>query len=140
MSSKFIFSTLTNDQVYATWKQADGTRLPVRDQQVKINGGTGVASKHFVTPRGVVTEVTAEQLAILEKVPAFQRHKERGFLSIEDKRHDVEKVAADLKPNDDSAPLTPEDFADGKAPKVGNATDDEDDAPAAPAGSRRRRG
>lgn len=133
---KFIFSTLTNDQVYSTWKQSDGTRLPTRDAQVLVKGGTGVASKHFVTPRGVMTEVTDEQLAILKKVPAFQRHVDRKFLAIEDKAYEPEKVAADLDMADPSAPLTDADYEPGHAPQVGNVTEPETES--TPSSKRRR--
>jgi len=110
----FVLSTLSNAQNYTIYRKTQN-KPGVRDQgprvvvgQVKINGGANIANKALVTPKGVVTEVTADQLKTLEACTSFQKHKDRGFITVLDKdpRHEVEKVAKDMTEKDKSAPLT----------------------------------
>lgn len=64
----------------------------------------------FITPLGVATEVSKEELALLEKNPVFQMHKENGYIIVQDKKADAEKVASNMQGNDGSAPLTPSNY------------------------------
>lgn len=117
--SKYIYSTLTADQRYPLWSPIvkDGNNLPQIQQSVLIHGGANLTNKQFVTPLGVVTKVTDEQLECLVQNPAFMRHMERGYIKIEKKELDIEKTVSDMEPRDDSSPLTDGDFiADGKEP------------------------
>lgn len=82
-------------------------------KSVTINGGHGVATKALVTPRGVVTEVTEEELEFLLADPAFQRHMKAGFMTYDRTKVDPEKRAAEMAKGDNAAPLTPEDFKEG---------------------------
>jgi hypothetical protein len=128
MSEKiFIYSTLTASQKYTQWKKGKAD-LSTRDKSVYIQGGSNVPDKHLVTPRGVVTEVTADQLAVLESNPSFKRHKERGFIKVErHKAETMEKAVSDMVQRDPSAPLVPDDYnADDaeKGPKTNKAKTD----------------
>lgn len=113
----YVYSTATCDTAYGIWVKG-GNDLPIRTRAIVIKGGAGVASKNLITPRGVVTEVSDEDLAQLEKDEAFQRHVERGFIRIERAKSDPEKVAADMTGRDDASPLVPQDFAEKKRPKT----------------------
>ena len=104
-----VFSTLANDQLYTNW--IPGHDLPIKGPSVLIKGGTGVANDRLVTPLGVVTPVSDEQLAELNKNEGFKQHLKEGFIRVQAKRADPEKVAADMNLKDRSAPLTPADFA-----------------------------
>jgi len=76
-----------------------------------------VASKHFVTPEGVVTQVTDKQLELLEANEVFRLHRSNGFLKV----HRSEKMdTSGLTPEDESAPITPKHYAKRgkKAPKT----------------------
>lgn len=114
MAKNYIFSTIANDQTYVNWSAGEGgVNTPICE--VHVNGGHGVANDRLVTPLGVVTEVTAEQLEQLEQNPVFQKHKAAGFLVIRAKSADPEKVSADMNHKDPSAPLTELDFPQDKA-------------------------
>lgn len=107
--SVFVFSTLATDVMYVEWLQG-GADLPMQGRKVTIKGGTGVADSRIVTPIGVGTEVDEDDLPWLETVPQFQHHVKEGHIRVERKSADPEKVAADMKLRDRSAPLTPSDF------------------------------
>ena len=127
---KHIFSTLTANQKYPTWKKVSGRDLPVMDGYVLIHGGANLPSKVFVTPRGVHTEITDEQYEQLKQSSGFKQHLANGFLSVEDRPHDVDAVVSDLNEKDTSAPMTPKDFenAGQKPPTTAAPNADEHDA------------
>jgi hypothetical protein len=137
MSKNYIYSTLTSSVRYALWKKG-GQDLKVKDSEVLIKGGANVADKNFVTPQGVITIVTDEQLAALEENKVFRRHRARGFLTVvrDAKKAEVEEVVSDMVGRDPSAPLVPEDYdaENAAAPKVNTHIDDEptEEAPKPP--------
>jgi hypothetical protein len=107
----YVYSTLTCDNEYASWiKNGDQQSI---ERKVLIKGGHGVMNKHFITPLGVVTDVSDEDLEFLEGIDAFQQHKKNGFITVEKKKIDAEKAAANMKRRDQSAPITPADYAPG---------------------------
>lgn len=105
----YIYSTLTGSQAYQIYRQG-GADLPVVDKTILVAGGANVANKNFITPKGVVTTVTDEELELLGKNPVFALHRENGFITVEEKQVSVEKVVSDMEARDDAAPLTDEDF------------------------------
>lgn len=121
----FIYSTLSASVRYAA-SEPGGADVPVPTDGILIVGGTNVANKNLITPRGaVITEVDADQLERLRNDDVFKLHQANGYITVSDKKEDGEKVAsADMQGRDASAPLTPEDYEDGKdgaAPKVSDA-------------------
>lgn len=119
----FIYSTLTSSTKYTNWSKGPGD-LAKRTGSVLIQGGTNVANKHLVTPRGVVTEVSEDQLKILQGDKSFQRHVARGFIKVERiKAETIEKGVSDMVQRDPSAPLVPDDFDEeaAAAPKSGRS-------------------
>lgn len=107
----YIFSTLTNSLNVCAYEAPQGG-TPRRVRSVLVNGGANVADKHLITPQGVVTEVSDEDLAFLKQNKMFNRMVERGFVKIEAKEAKVEKVVADMTSRDESAPLVPDDFTE----------------------------
>jgi len=105
----YVFSTLTCDTEYATYVKGGGD-VPRVAKSVTLKGGTGIASKHFVTPEGVMTEVSDEDLEFLKKHPLFQFHEKKKFVVVQARKVAVEKVVKDMEPKDASAPKTPSDF------------------------------
>lgn len=71
---------------------------------IRIKGGANVRNKYtLATPTGVVTEVSDEDLALLQKDPAFQNHVAKGFMKV----MNTEKVdVSDMEKRDRSAQLT----------------------------------
>lgn len=133
MSKIFVYSTLTCDQRYTNYVPGGGD-LPVPVGSVFVKGGTGVADARLVTPRGVVTEVTEEELAILEANADFNLHRKNGFVEVSASKVDPEKAAADMEGRDASAPLVPADLPADLQPKVPEVIPP---APPAPSGKRK---
>ena len=118
MANLHVFSKLSTDVTYHDY-EAGGADLPVITKSVTINGGAGVATKHLVTPLGVHTEITEDQAELLNRNGIFQLHKKNGFVVIEKKKADVEKVAANMADTSDyktsARQLTAMDFASDAA-------------------------
>lgn len=110
----YVYSTLACDTRYNDWTKRDPRMVPVSNRSVLIKGGAGVMNDRLVTPTGVATEVTKEDLAFLLDHPLFQRHAENGFVTYDEFQKDIDKAIADLNKRDESAPLTPEDIATGE--------------------------
>jgi hypothetical protein len=110
----YIYSTLTGAVKYNTYAQDDGAALPRVIRSVLIKGGANLADKNLVTPKGVMTEITEEQLADLREISVFQLHEKNGFIKIETSNRDIEKTVSDMQARDESAPLTPDDFEDSE--------------------------
>lgn len=109
--SVHVFSTLATDQRYVNYKaNPEGVPLPTSD--ILIKGGAGVANDRLITPQGVHTEVTEEALAELEKNPVFAKHKTNGYITVQARRADPDKVATNMNAKDPSKPLTPADYMD----------------------------
>jgi len=114
-----ITSTMTNSVEYPLYKTTPGGES-VAVKSVIIAGGANVASKHFQTFEGVVTEVTDEEVDMLLSNDTFKTHLENGFVKI----HKTKKMQVkDLEPEDKAAPLTPKSYAKKgkkgiKAPKT----------------------
>lgn len=76
---------------------------------IRIKGGANVRNKYtLATPTGVVTEVSDEDLALLQKDPAFKIHVAKGFMKV----MSTEKVdVSDMEKKDRSAQLTDSEHA-----------------------------
>lgn len=115
--SVHVFSTLANDQRYVNYVSSpEGVPTPTSD--ILIKGGAGVANERLITPLGVHTEVTEEALAELEKNPVFAQHKKNGFITVQTRKADADKVATDMNAKDRSRPLTPADYLDKQVDAV----------------------
>lgn len=135
-----ICSTMTGAVTYTDWKISPGG-LSIAGKQITIKGGANVADrKTIITPRGVGTHVSDEDLAFLENDPVFQFHKKGGFISVDavSDLRDADLAASDMEGRDDSAPDVEQDFtANGeKPPTVVNTVQIETPPPT---GSRRTR-
>lgn len=112
----YITSTMGCGVNYAIYGKTAGG-LSVIKKEIVVNGGTGVINKLYATPNGVVTEVTDEELELLEAHPLFKKHKAAGYIKVQK----TEKVdTTDLQEKDKSAQLVEKDFTKKgkKAPKV----------------------
>jgi len=108
MSKKvYVYSTLSNDQAYTQYVK--GTEVPQVEHTINIAG-----KANFLTPLGMVTEITEEDLAILKGNQMFQIHEANGFITISNTKADPETVAADMTGRDGSAPLVEQDFENEK--------------------------
>jgi len=116
----YVYSTLSCDNEYRGYKKGGGD-IPQVEAHVLIKGGAGIANRNIITPRGVATEVTKEELIILEANEQFQLHVKNGFIMVESKRSEADEVAKNMTKKDKSAPATPDDYTGEKSPIVNKA-------------------
>jgi len=112
-----VYSTATNSITYVEYEKNTNRDISIakkwpngKEMRVTINGGHGMSNKHFVTPQGVVTQITEDELEMLLANPSFVRHMDKGFMSYDKKKVDPAKKAKDMEEKDGSAPITPSDF------------------------------
>lgn len=107
----YVYSTLSNDNIYADYDNSGSNKdTPTVVRQILIKGGAGIATKHLVTPLGIVTKVEDHELEALLKNEGFKQHMENGFIKVDKKKVHVEVVVADMQTRDKSAPYVPEDI------------------------------
>ena len=103
----YIYSTLSNDQAYTTYKDTGGNKPSGIDQQKVIKGKANVVdAKHLITPRGVANTVTDAELKLLNECPMFKRHKDAGYITVDQKKTEGDNAAKNMTAKDKSAPLT----------------------------------
>ncbi len=101
----YVYSTLSCDQGYAIYdKGAEG--MPILNRVIFINGKANITNKVLVTPRGVATEVSDDDLETLNKDYHFSEHVRLGFISFDSKKFDADEVSKDMTKQDKSAPKT----------------------------------
>ena len=114
MSSRIqLFSTLTADQKYTFWKTFTSGAAPEPVREIIIKGGANVATRLLVTPKGARTEISEDDLALLQENEVFKRHVEGGFITWRKEIVEPEVAVADgMAQRDKSAPPTPETIGD----------------------------
>ena len=121
----YVYSTSANSGTYCDYEPgtADNRNRGhhVARKKVTIRGGHGVAQQQkgagyggIHTPMGVMTQVTDEEMEFLLQNKSFQRHVAAGYITYDKKKVDPEKRAAEMKPKDGSAPITPKDFEESE--------------------------
>ena len=136
-----IVSTLSADVDYTTYyKKSEPGGVNVVEKKIRVKGGANVANRKLLnisdvlTPKGVVTHVSEEDLGHLEKDEVFQTHKKNGFIQVvkSNSAPNGDKVAKDLEEKDASAPFSPEDYEEGgRAQKMAHPGADDLKAPKA---------
>lgn len=114
----YVLSKLSNTQVYTLYaKGLDNINIP--SESVEIKGGADVTDKNLVTPEGVITKVTPEQLDILKANKVFQMHLDGGYVKYFGTAPNIEKHA-DKMEKDPSRQITKSDYEKKgkKAPKT----------------------
>jgi hypothetical protein len=124
-TSFLIYSTITNDTQITEWLNltTDGKVLPTIGRRFTLRGGAGVANKRtLVTPLGVMTEASADEMDFLNNHVMFKQLVATGWVKVVKAtgwQNDVDGVVADMKQRDGSAPLVPNDFSESTTPKTG---------------------
>lgn len=116
-----VISTLASSTDYVGFivntDKNGGPHIPNR--RVSIKGGSGVANRQHalaegvLTPDGVATKITDEDLEFLESNEHFKKHLALGHVRVVKHATPAAKVAKDMSKKDPSAPLTDADFKDG---------------------------
>jgi hypothetical protein len=134
----YVYSTLSNDNVYVNHRRG-GNDMPIADGNgILIRGGANVPDKRLITPAGVVTIVTADEIEYLRQNEVFKVHEKNGYITVSSEKVDAEVAAADMESRDPGAPLVPGDFAPDEQPVV-NADPENKVADAAPTRANSRR-
>lgn len=112
----FITSRMAAGVEYAFYKKtANGANIV--DKTIIINGGSDVINKKtLITPTGVVTEISKDDLDLLYTNPVFKKHLEEGYLTINDNEKAADK-AGDKLEKDKSSQIVPEDYENGNEKK-----------------------
>jgi hypothetical protein len=112
----YIYSTLTSSQKIPRYKDGGSKEIGVIEKFVLIKGGANLAHGNslngglgLMTPKGVVTEVSDEDLEFLEANGSFKRWVERGFIRVEKREKSLESMVKTMTQKDQSAPKTPDD-------------------------------
>lgn len=114
----YVYSTLSAGVEYTGYKTGGANDLPAKNGVVYIAGGANVADTNFVTPRGVVTGVSNDELEFLRGNTVFQLHEANGYITVTDSLEDEDVVVSDMTGRDPSAPLVDADFKEGATPKT----------------------
>ena len=78
----YIISKLSSDTDYVVYGDVTGGKKVIL-KHILIKGGAGVTDKKtLLLPGGFATEVSEEDLELLEKNPVFQIHKKNGHVSV----------------------------------------------------------
>jgi len=124
----WICSTLSNDQKITAWDKppsSAGGRPANQKMSVVIKGKANIADpRTLVTSKGVLTKVTKEQLAFLQRQSSFVNFVKGGFMLVHQGGKPAEaQMAADMQARDKSAPTTPETAAAKNTTAKPNAKD-----------------
>lgn len=115
----YVLSKLANTQIYTQYAKDVSNNINIAVQQVEIKGGSDVTNKNLITPNGVITQVTNNQLDILKSNIDFQKHLEKGYVNYFAFNPNMDKEVEKME-RDKSVPLTPDDYKKKgkKAPKT----------------------
>lgn len=119
----YVFSTLSNDQIFNEFEPGQKHGPLNITRKVFISGKANIATKNLITPAGISTKVTDDELRFLESDGEFQRFVKEGYLKVHKMKADPEKVAENMTSADQSAPLTPAECEKGsiRMPKIDTA-------------------
>lgn len=115
----YVLSKLSNSQVYTKYiKGANGINQAVKS--ILIKGGADITDKNLITPQGVITEVSSEDLEVLKENKVFQQHLENRMVEYFGIKPNIEKKTEKMS-KDKSKQLTKKDFEEQgiKAPETG---------------------
>jgi len=112
----YVYSTATNHIAYVEYETDNDKNSGFAKvaKKVIVTGGHGLATKQLVTPKGVATKVSDDDLEFLLKNKSFQRHVKAGYMTYDKNKSDPEKKAASMAQADGCSPLTPNDFKPGQ--------------------------
>lgn len=105
----YVYSTATAGNDYTEYRHiTKDLNDPVK--KVSIRGGSNLADKQVITPYGVATEVSEDDLEFLKNHPVFKMHMEAGYIRFDESKKDPERVITEtaMEIRDNSAPETPE--------------------------------
>lgn len=123
----YITTTKAEDTNFPIWEKGAGGVMKIKKNIILKGGANVIDNKRLYTPKGVLTQVSEEEVELLLKNPSFKRQMDRGFYVI---HNDKALHTESLEKKDGSAQYKAEDFEDmgQKAPtssKSDELTEDE---------------
>lgn len=127
-----VISSLANAQAFHLYEALKPEQLtagmtPRVLKTVHIKGGSGIADRALVTPHGVVTTVSEEDLNTLRQIDAFKDFEKNGYMVVEEggSTPAADKFASEMNVDKGSQPRSPAHYEekDEKHPEVMSATD-----------------
>lgn len=118
----YVASTMSGGVTYAEYASPENEKhAGPREikRTVVIKGGAGIANrKHalaegVLTPDGVVTKITDDDLEFLMRNKIFLKHLKGEFVKVLKFDTNPTKAASDMNKKDPGRPLTPEDSKEG---------------------------
>lgn len=125
---KLILSTLTSPQDVSFTRTRPNGSLEVY-KEIHINGGANVADrKTFVTPQGVITELSDEDFDLLTNCEWYKRQEKGGFIRPVEAASDADDPKKKgMKRRDKSAQKTEADYGEnGVKVQTGKPSEDAD--------------
>lgn len=114
MAKNYIHSTASQTMSYPVY--SGGTDRTIKVKDILIKGTANVTDPLTLrTPTGAVTEVSDEDLELLKKNDAFQRHVAKGFMRV---MNESELNTSDMQKKDGSAQLLDSEYAMGTDPRA----------------------
>lgn len=115
----YILSKLANTQIYTTYAKGVGDNMNIPVKSVEIKGGADVTDKQLVSPEGVITFVSDDDLEVLKSNKDFQRHLDGGYINYFKSQPNIDKQA-DKMTKDKSRQVKKSDYEKEKkqAPKT----------------------
>lgn len=112
----YITSRLSSGVDYAFYGKTPGGINKV-EKTISIKGGSDVVDKKtLLTPQGVVTELSKDDLDLLKTHPVFKMHLENGYITINENEKAAIKAGEKLEV-DKSSQITDEDYENGNEKK-----------------------
>lgn len=117
----YVYSTLANDQAYTTYHPRATENSPATiARKVVIKGGARVVPhKAHSSNALVMTSLTDDEFDFVSNHPVFQRHVNRGFITVRKDEAKEAKVLADMEARDNSSPKEASDFTDSETKPAG---------------------
>jgi len=113
MAKFYVYSTMSSDNDYINYENG------IAKSKITIAGKANVANKvTLITKAGVLTSLNENEYGLLKENSHFKKHLANGFLTVESKQFEEEKVAKDMMKKDKSAQKKKEDFKNLKAEVV----------------------
>lgn len=117
--ANYVHSTASQDMIYPIYAEGRHNQAKVV-KEILIKGRANVTDPHtLVTPTGAVTAISDEDLALLKKSEAFQRHCLHGFMKVMQDKSELD--TSDLQKRDNSSQLQDFEYATGKDSRVPNS-------------------
>ena len=111
MAKVYVYSTMSSDNCYANLDKLPNG-LHKASEKLLIAGKANVSNPNtLITPKGMMTTVEDTLFEKFENNPMLKRHIERGFITVQKTKKDIEDVVKDMEEKDNSAQATPDDLA-----------------------------